>query len=131
MTLNSGFNDILLGTETSQLSTNEYELFIKLYTIDSDDNSIFLGEVVRTLDPISLALSRYDFTFDLSEFTNNFDALSKAFSSEYNIDFYITVESSITNCIVDTHLFTGHFAQQILDARFEATVPISDLQYNT
>ncbi|KKN53508.1 hypothetical protein LCGC14_0601690, partial [marine sediment metagenome] len=133
LSIESGFNDILLGTETTQLATDYYRLRIELYTIANGIDT-YIGYVEKQIDNSNLAYVQTDFEISLQEILfepGGFELLSKALTTGYYSDFYITVETSIANTEVNTHLFTGHYAQQITDVSFELIASNSESIYNS
>ncbi|KKM68253.1 hypothetical protein LCGC14_1462730, partial [marine sediment metagenome] len=129
LTLNTGFNDIMDGTEMTQVSTDQYYITVSLYKIDSNDNLVLIGSIIQPITSPSLSFGQQELEINLNSF--NINAIGEAMTQGYGNDLIITIESSISNSIVDANLFRGHYAQQILDARLELETDSSDLYYNS
>ncbi|GAH66614.1 unnamed protein product, partial [marine sediment metagenome] len=73
-----------------------------------------------------------EINLDLFEFDEmGLQNLGESLTNGFGNDLYITIESSIANCLVDAHLFRGHYVQQILDVSLEVTTTNSDSLYNS
>ncbi|KKM22379.1 hypothetical protein LCGC14_1625940, partial [marine sediment metagenome] len=132
LTMKSGFNDIMDGTELTQITTNDYYVTVKLYKLDSDNNIAYIGSSTQSIASLPLGFSQYnlEISFDSFEASNGLQDIGETLTQGYGNDLYVTVETTISNCLVDAHLFRGHFAQQILDAQIEIESENSGLIYN-
>ncbi|KKM61252.1 hypothetical protein LCGC14_1533580, partial [marine sediment metagenome] len=133
LTLSSGFNDIMDGTELTQITATDYYVTVKLYKLDANDNLVYIGKSIQPINALSLGFSQHDLEVDFGSFefsSNGLQDIGDSLTQGYGNDLYITVETTISNCLVDAHLFRGHFAQQILDARIEIETENTALLYN-
>ncbi|KKN44461.1 hypothetical protein LCGC14_0692870, partial [marine sediment metagenome] len=132
LTTKSGFNDIMDGTELTQIATNDYYITVKLYKLDRNGNIGYIGQSVQSIDSPTLGFSQHELEVDFITFdtSNGIQDIGDTLTQGYGNDLYITVETTISNCLVDAHLFRGHFAQQILDAQIEIESENTALVYN-
>ncbi|KKN47283.1 hypothetical protein LCGC14_0664460, partial [marine sediment metagenome] len=132
LTLKSGFNDIMDGTELTQITANDYYVTVKLYKRDLSGALLYIGEILQPINSPTLGFSQHNLEIDLRAFesVNGLQDIGDALTQGYGNDLYVTVEATISNCLVDAHLFRGHFAQQILDARIEIETGNTALLYN-
>ncbi|KKN12424.1 hypothetical protein LCGC14_1016600, partial [marine sediment metagenome] len=132
LTLKSGFNDIMDGTELNQITANDYYVTVKLYKLDSNNNLVYIGKSIQPMNTLSLGFSLYELEIDFGSFgpNNPLQDIGNSLTQGYGNDLYVTVETTISNCLVDAHLFRGHFAQQILKAQIQIETKNTALLYN-
>ncbi len=129
--MNIGFKDVIYS-ELSQVACEDYNLLITLYQLSSQGNQT-IGTAKVPLDKSLLGFHYYDLDINLDWFdfgTSGRLLLSETLLRGTDFDLYVTVESTISNCIVDGNLFKGIYAHELLTAGLEIDSEESDLMFN-
>ncbi|MFW9971302.1 MAG: hypothetical protein ACFFDF_14005, partial [Candidatus Odinarchaeota archaeon] len=133
--LNAGFKDVKYS-ELTQVSCENYDLIVQLYKFNSIQNKLIsIGKATIPLDSNFLGYHKYNLEININEFNFGLedygrDLLVESITGDRNNDLIITINSSITNCFVDGHLFKGFFAQELLMANLRVDTLDSELIFN-
>ncbi|KKK79316.1 hypothetical protein LCGC14_2834730, partial [marine sediment metagenome] len=122
----------VIYSELSQVACEDYNLLITLSQLSSQGTQT-IGTAQVPLDKNLLGFHYYDLDINLDEFdfgTSGRLVLSETLSRGRDLDLYVTVESTISNCIVDGNLFKGIYAHELLTAGLEIDSEDLDLMFN-
>ncbi|KKL17327.1 hypothetical protein LCGC14_2486670, partial [marine sediment metagenome] len=129
--LNAGFTDVIYS-ELSQVTSDDYYLILNLYQF-SDLGIQEIGTTQIDLDNELLGYHYYSLDiglFEIEFFTGGDLLLAESITRGTNYDLYITIESSISNSIVDGNLFKGSYAHELLSVGLQIDLADSDLLYD-
>ena len=131
--LNAGFSDVIYS-ELSQVTCSDYNLVVDLHQLDTTTNTLKkIGQITTSLDQNFLYYHYYDINLDLEQCdyeTNGRTILAETIARGSNYDLYVTVNSTISNCLVDGNLFKGFYAHELLSANLQIDARDSEFRFN-
>ncbi|KKM60651.1 hypothetical protein LCGC14_1539700, partial [marine sediment metagenome] len=131
--LNVGFKDVLYS-ELSQVASENYQLLVNVSQLDTKTNELkIIGRASIDLDSSLLGFHNYKLDIPLKDDffeLGGQELLKQTLTRGTNYDLFISVESSLFDCIVDGNLFKGVFAQELIRANFMLDVGEAQLIFN-
>ncbi|KKM84073.1 hypothetical protein LCGC14_1302910, partial [marine sediment metagenome] len=121
--LNVGFKDVLYS-ELSQVyvDSEKYQLSVNVSRLDTKTNELrLIGQTSVDLDSSLLGFHNYQLDIALEDeffISGGKKIFRETLAHGNNYDLFVSVESSIYDCIVDGNLFKGVFAQELIRASF-------------